>query len=377
MDIEGSKNGQGVIAAEITSEGDHTDQNDQSTEIHELLTETNIEQQKSSMSFDDSQTNLEKKRSRENDGNDIENESACSSKRQKTGVARIQSSEEITNLKDIMYDLALEVKSLHERVFDRIDKLEKVFARNVAENMKKMVDKKIESEIGKVKENINSEVSTVNKRIDGLVHKIGDLKNELSSVRTELSTNVTYAEAVANHMEKEEKIVIKMLREREGETNNPDITKGCVEAVIRDGLRLHDVKVVEADRKKGDRNPGVVLATIETKEQKDKILKNKSKLKHSSAYSRVYIEDETPKEVRTQEANLRTILKEIGCDREYSVKNGRIQKKGDIRNRNSNTSDQNTENRENNYNRDGWRQVPENRQAFRRRGNGRGRGGRR
>ncbi|KAK3082716.1 hypothetical protein FSP39_003390 [Pinctada imbricata] len=91
-------------------------------------------------------------------------------------------------------------------------------------------------------------------------------------------------------MEKGEKIVIKMLRERDGETNNPDITKGCVEAVIRDGLRLHDVKVVEVDRKKGGRNPGVVLATIETKKQKDKILKNKSKLKHSSAYSRVYIE---------------------------------------------------------------------------------------
>ena len=85
-----------------------------------------------------------------------------------------------------MYDLALEVKSLHERVFDRIDKLEKVFARNVAENMKKMVDKKIESEIGKVKENINSEVTTVNKRIDGLVNKIGDLKIELSAVRTEI-----------------------------------------------------------------------------------------------------------------------------------------------------------------------------------------------
>jgi hypothetical protein len=41
----------------------------------------------------------------------------------------------------------------------------------------------------------------------------------------------------------------------------------------------------------------------------------------------VYIENETTIESRNMEANMRTILKEIGRDKDYMVRNGKIRRK--------------------------------------------------
>ena len=48
-------------------------------------------------------------------------------------------------------------------------------------------------------------------------------------------------------------------------------------------------------------------------------MKNKSKLKATKAYSKVYIENDIPWEQRVQQNNLRTILKEIGKSDKYKV----------------------------------------------------------
>jgi hypothetical protein len=71
----------------------------------------------------------------------------------------------------------------------------------------------------------------------------------------------------------------------------------------------------------------IVIATVETTEQKHKIVKNKSNLRNSRNYSHVYIENETTIESRNMEANMRTILKEIGRDKDYLVRNGKIRRK--------------------------------------------------
>ncbi|KAK3082926.1 hypothetical protein FSP39_009209 [Pinctada imbricata] len=62
-------------------------------------------------------------------------------------------------------------------------------------------------------------------------------------------------------------------------------------------------------------------------DQKQKVMKNKSKLKKTRNYDKVYIEEETPRETRMNEANLRTILREIGCSRDYVVKHGKLQRR--------------------------------------------------
>ena len=49
-----------------------------------------------------------------------------------------------------MYDLATQVKSLNNRVFERIDDLEKDFATNIVEFLTKMIDTKISESEGKI-----------------------------------------------------------------------------------------------------------------------------------------------------------------------------------------------------------------------------------
>ncbi|CAC5378479.1 unnamed protein product [Mytilus coruscus] len=71
-----------------------------------------------------------------------------------------------------MYDLATEVKSLNDRVFERIDDLEKDFAKNIVETITKMIDIKISKEVNKVKDEFKTEVNTVNKRTYSIVDKL-------------------------------------------------------------------------------------------------------------------------------------------------------------------------------------------------------------
>ena len=57
----------------------------------------------------------------------------------------------LTHLFKLVEGISLEVRSLNDRVFTRIEKLETNFTRNIAENMTKMMDIKIQKEVSKVK----------------------------------------------------------------------------------------------------------------------------------------------------------------------------------------------------------------------------------
>ena len=103
------------------------------------------------------------------------------------------------------------------------------------------------------------------------------------------------------------------------------VSKDKVSALIRDGCKLSNVKVTQAERKfsKG-KKPGPIIATIETFEQKQSLMKNKNSLKNVNKYKKVYIENDYSPETRNTDSNLRTILKEIGKDKQYRVAGGKI-----------------------------------------------------
>ena len=127
-----------------------------------------------------------------------------------------------------------------------------------------------------MKEKFKTEVNTVKKRIDSIVDKLSvDFQNLKSLVTDEQVKRKDNAEAVSNYQTRNDtNIVIKMLNESETEKTDPAITKNRVCAIIRDGLRIHDVKGLSAERKESrGRNPGVVVATVETTDQKEKIMK--------------------------------------------------------------------------------------------------------
>jgi hypothetical protein len=103
------------------------------------------------------------------------------------------------------------------------------------------------------------------------------------------------------------------LRESADERTDHMVLKRKVETLVRDGLKLAKVTSVEAKRKpdRCDR-PRIVIATVETKEQKAEVMKANVTLR------RDYVEsDLTINELHTQ-SSVRTILPELGKERDYS-----------------------------------------------------------
>ena len=106
------------------------------------------------------------------------------------------------------------------------------------------------------------------------------------------------------------------------------MTLNKVSSLLREGLKLKDIKVQKVERK-ASRNgkPGVIVASIETLEQKRKIMETKKTQKNTNAFKKVYTEDDRPLETRVAESNMRTILKEIGKSDNYVLSNGRLFRK--------------------------------------------------
>ncbi|CAC5416100.1 unnamed protein product [Mytilus coruscus] len=216
---------------------------------------------------------------------------------------------ELGELKTLMYDLAVEMKDMNDKVFERIENLENTFAKNIVENMSKMIDNKINKEVNKVKDDFKAQMTTVNKRIDGIVNKLrSDIKNIHTEVADRVRTDLisSQAGAITRPIHRDTKFVVKMLSETDAEKTDSELTKNWVSAIIRDGLRLHDVRVVKATRmeSKGNR-PGRVIASVENEEQKEKLMKSKRKLKYSRDYQKVYIENELTSEVVEVDADIR------------------------------------------------------------------------
>lgn len=85
---------------------------------------------------------------------------------------------EVSEISEIR-GLAIEMKSMNERMTERMDKLESTSSKNIVQNITKVRESKIKKEVGEVKDHLNTDMNTVNKRIDGLVNKINEVKKEV------------------------------------------------------------------------------------------------------------------------------------------------------------------------------------------------------
>ena len=84
--------------------------------------------------------------------------------------------------------------------------------------------------------------------------------------------------------------------------------------MILDTIKLENITVVKAERmvNKHNSKPGVVKATLDSKESKTSVMKHKNRLKDSSRYNKVYVENDLPATQRAINANFRTLLNAIG-----------------------------------------------------------------
>ena len=108
-------------------------------------------------------------------------------------------------------------------------------------------------------------------------------------------------------------VIIRNLNCDPSEQTDKTVTMNKVDKLLRDGLKLKFVKVTSCERKqtKGPK-PGVIVARIETVEQKQEIMRVKNCLKNSSDYKYVYIENDKSFSTRINESNMFTVLKELG-----------------------------------------------------------------
>ena len=81
------------------------------------------------------------------------------------------------------------------------------------------------------------------------------------------------------------------------ETKEENITEK-VNGLIKEGIKVKNIKVASAIRKRSlrDNTPGVVLASLNNKEDKDEIMRAKSCLKRSRLYKKVFVDHDKCRE---------------------------------------------------------------------------------
>lgn len=215
----------------------------------------------------------------------------------------------------MILQLSSQFSSMSNRLDQRISELETNFEEKVSEKLSEklsvMIDYKIKDKITEVKTEIKGE-------LDGMKSKMDHLEKTM----TENVTNKTQEEITKN------KFVIKNLQydEREKKKTETSLTLHKVQCLIKDCLGLKNVFLKSVVRKESrGQYPGIILAETKDLESKKEIMKNKSKLKHSRSYDKVlYIENDIPMETRNFQNTVRSVLKDMGKEKNFRFAGNRL-----------------------------------------------------
>ncbi|ESO89846.1 hypothetical protein LOTGIDRAFT_164534 [Lottia gigantea] len=166
-----------------------------------------------------------------------------------------------------------------------------------------------------MKADIDSEISE-------LETKILKLENEkLESDRT-LTHYVHELETMRAKLPIElDSIVIKNMPELASEKNDNRVTIYRVTRLFKEGLKLPNINIINADRKKtSSHKPGVIVVQLQDSAHKKLVLETKSKLNTNKQFDKIYIESSmSTAELKTQ-SSLITLVKELGKQDSYFVK---------------------------------------------------------
>ena len=175
----------------------------------------------------------------------------------------------------------------------------------------------------------DDKLARVDERINQTEAAVEKLQNELHSASgglDELKSKVAAAEQSINAQMSNSSLPnqLNIVLHRLPNTNNENIVTK-VNNVLKEGLKLRNVSVETAERKKSYKQsvPGVVVATLRSAEDKKAVMVNKRKLAASLIYKEVIITHDKSHQQRIQEANLRTLAAVIG-DNKLAVKGSRL-----------------------------------------------------
>ena len=222
----------------------------------------------------------------------------------------------LCDLKSLMQQISKDIISSEKKLATRIDSLESDLEGKLYNRIHELITTTVRAEIDELRREYCSE-------IEGLKTKISQLEKSYADAVKCNGSPSGGSESRAQFEERKKRIVVRNLPQGANET--PQIVMDKLNAMIRDGCKLTDVTVTAAERKtSAGRKPGVIIASIDTFPQKQKLMKSKSALKKTVAYKRVFIDNDYCSETRKIDSNLRTILKEIGKNKQYRVEGEKL-----------------------------------------------------
>lgn len=202
-----------------------------------------------------------------------------------------------TTVEQLINKLSTDVHSMFSDMNSRIDKLESGLEQRISKKVAQLLDKRVNAEVSRIKKDVDAQIDSVKDEIAvdiAEIHeKLDSLKLERPSVQPDLSSN----------------IVIRNLPQSSNERID---TK--VNGLFRDGLKLGNITLETAERKETRESinkPGVVVATLKSVEDNEKVMTAKNKLKNSRQFSRVYINHDQSRDERLFADNFRAILSAV------------------------------------------------------------------
>ena len=192
----------------------------------------------------------------------------------------------ITNLfGELRQEIRSDLSKFKTKVDDRLSHLELEISEKLKKTVAEAVDEAVKSQMDTIKQHVDKEVERLDRKMERIA-------NSMASVN-DFSKN----------------FIVKSLPT----TENEDLG-AKVDQLLRDGLGLHKVQIDSVERKAAflENVPGVVVVTCQSREERDKVLKEKKKLKEHRQFSHVYVQSDKPKKERRYEANLRLLVKTLG-----------------------------------------------------------------
>lgn len=198
------------------------------------------------------------------------------------------------DLHSLVLRLTNDVRVLNESVNQRMLTFEKFLEARLGAEINKVVDERVDSKLGQFKSEVKKDIDTLSEKVDTMTSRMSMVNTKSAGVNREMN------------------IVIRNLTEKQGEN-----LMSKVNGLIKDGLKISDVKVSSVERKKSkhERKCGVVIARCKSMEDKSKVMRAKRVLRDSRNFKDIFIENDIPISERILNENIKTIVNTFGNDK--------------------------------------------------------------
>ena len=215
------------------------------------------------------------------------------------------------SLRSLMLGISKDINSSISGLNARIKHMEENFELNLIDKLSSVINVTVKEEIEKVRSDFDSEICAIRTKVVDMEEAVKDFSS---------------SSGATSRVQQPCSVVIRGLKEGRNETVGINsVAKNKVISLVRDGLKLKEVRVTSAERKqsKGD-NPGLIIANLETAEQLKSVLSVKRTLRQTNEYRSVYIEPYLSQAELSTQGTFRTLLREMGKSDSYHVHGSKL-----------------------------------------------------